>query len=62
MNLEDLQSLDSGPIDNSIIKRDFLKVNHQQGAQFNQSGQNIEFFLGKLTIIIKEVMLIYNLI
>ena len=43
MSLEDFQLLDNEPIDNSIIKRDFTKIYHQQGAQLNQSDQNIEF-------------------
>ena len=47
MSLEDFQLLDNEPIDNSIIKRDFLKVYHQQGAQLNQSDQNIEFIFGE---------------
>ena len=33
--------LDNEPFDNSIIKRDFLKIYHQQGAQ------NIEFIFGE---------------
>ena len=47
MSLEDFQILDNEPVDNSIIKRDFLKVYHQQGAQLNQSDQNIEFIFGE---------------
>ena len=47
MNLEDLQLLDNEPSDNSIIKRDYTKIYHQQGAQLNQSDQNIEFFFGE---------------
>ena len=47
MSLEVFQLLDNDPIDNSIIKRDFLKVYHQQGAQLNQSDQNIEFIFGE---------------
>ena len=43
MSLEDFKLLDNESIDNSIIKRDFLKVYHQQGAQLNQSDQNFEF-------------------
>ena len=43
MSLEDFQFLDNEPFDNSIIKRDFTKIYHQQGAQLNQSDQNIEF-------------------
>ena len=39
MSLENFQILDNEPIDNSIIKRDFLKVYHQQGTQLNQSDQ-----------------------
>ena len=50
MSLADFQLLDNEPIDNSIIKRDFLKVNYQQGAQLNQSDQNIEFIFGENNI------------
>ena len=39
--------LDNEPIDNSIIKRDFTKIYHRQGDQFNQSDQNIEFIFGE---------------
>ena len=47
MSLEDFQLLDNEPFDNSIIKRDFTKNYHQQGAQLNQSDQNIEFIFGE---------------
>ena len=47
MNLEDFQLLDNEPFDNSIIKRDFTKIYRQQGAQLNQSDQNIEFIFGE---------------
>ena len=47
MSLEDFRLLDNEPFDNRIIKRDFLKVYHQQGAQLNQSDQNVEFILGE---------------
>jgi len=47
MSLEDFQLLDNEPFDNSIIKRDYLKIYHQQGAQLNQSDQNIEFIFGE---------------
>ena len=47
MSLEDFQLLDNGPFDNSIMKRDFLKVYHQQGAQLNDADQNIEFIFGE---------------
>ena len=47
MSLEDFQLLDKEPFDNSIIKRDYTKVYHQQGAQLNHSDQNIKFFFGE---------------
>ena len=47
MSLEDFQLIDNEPIDNSIIKRDFVKVYHQQGAQLNDPDQNIEFIFGE---------------
>ena len=47
MSLEDFQLIDNEQIDNSIIKRDFIKVYHQQGAQLNDPDQNIEFIFGE---------------
>ena len=47
MSLEDFQLLDNEPFDNRIIKRDFLKIYHQQGAQLNQSDHNIELIFGE---------------
>ena len=47
MSLEDFQLLNNEPFDNSIIKRDFLKVYQQQGAQLNDADQNIEFIFGE---------------
>ena len=47
MSLEHFQLLDNEPFDNSIIKRDFFKVYHQQGAQLNDADQNIEFIFGE---------------
>ena len=47
MSLEDFQLLDNEPVDNSVTERDFLRVYHQQGAQLNQSDQNIEFTIGE---------------
>ena len=43
MSLEDFQLIDNETIDNSIIKRDFLKIYHQQGANLDNSDQNIAF-------------------
>ena len=47
MSLEDFQLLDNETFDNSIIKRDFTKIYHQQGSQLNQSDQNIEIIFGE---------------
>ena len=48
MSLEDVQLLENEPIDNSIIKRDYLKMYHQHGADLNESLQNIEFYFGEI--------------
>ena len=47
MSLEDFELIDNEPFVNSIIQRDPIKVYHQQGAQLNQSDQNIEFNSGE---------------
>ena len=47
MSLEDFQLLDNEPIDNSIMKRDFSKICHQQGAQLNHCDQKVEFIFGE---------------
>ena len=47
MSLEDFQLIDNEVIDNSIRKRNFLKTYHQQTANLNDSGQNIEFIFGE---------------
>ena len=46
MSLEDFQLLDDETIDISIVKKDFIKIYHQQGAQSNNPDQNIEFIFG----------------
>ena len=43
MSLEAFQLLENEVFDNSIVKRDFLKVYHQQGAQLNDPDQNSLF-------------------
>ena len=58
MNLEDFQLIDKESFDNFIVKRDFTKIYHQQGAQLNQSDQNNEFHFAEKIIIIKKVMVI----
>ena len=46
MIAEDFQLIDNEKIDNSIIKRDFMEIYHQHGAQVNDENQSIKFFLG----------------
>ena len=50
MSLEDFQLIDNEPNDNSIIKRNFLKIYHQQGANINNPDQNIELIFGEINI------------
>ena len=47
MSVEDFQLIDNTEIDNSIIKRDFTKIYHQQRAQLNNPSQNIDFIFGE---------------
>ena len=47
MSLEDFQLIDNEIFDNSIIKKDLMKVYHQQGAQLNNPDQNIKFIFGE---------------
>ena len=47
MSLEDFQIFDNEAIDNSIIKRDFIEVYHQQGAKLNDPDENLEFIFGE---------------
>ena len=47
INEEDFQLIDDTPIDTSIIKRDYKKIYHQQGAQLNDSDQGNDFLLGE---------------
>ena len=47
MSLENFQLLDDEPFDISLVKRDFLKIYHQQGAQLNQSDENVTYIFGE---------------
>ena len=47
MSLENFQLINNETIDKSIIKRDFLKIYHEQGANLDNSDQNIELFFGE---------------
>ena len=44
MSAEDFQLIDDSKIDDSIIKRDFIKTYHQHGAEVNDENQNIKFY------------------
>ena len=46
-SLEDFQLINNEPIDISIVKRDYTKVYHQQGANLNASNQSVEFIFGE---------------
>ena len=50
MSLEDCQLLVNELFDNSILKRHFHKLYHQQSAQLNQSDQNVKFIFGENNI------------
>ena len=60
MSLEDFHIIKNGPVYNSLVKRDFLQVYHQQGAQLKDPNQSMAFIFGEKKIIIKLVMLILN--
>ena len=47
MSSEVFQITDNEPIDHSIVKRNFLKIYHQQGANLNDPDQNVEFIFGE---------------
>ena len=47
MSLQNFQILDNEPIDKSIIKRDYLKIYHQQGGNINESDQNVLYIFGE---------------
>ena len=47
MSLEDFQLSDNEPFDSSIIKRDYLKLYHQQGALLNDPDQSIKIIFGE---------------
>ena len=47
MSVEDFQFLDNDVFDNSIVRKYFMKVYHQQGAQLNDTDQNIKFIFGE---------------
>ena len=47
MSAEFFQLKDDSMIDDSIIKRDFIKVYHQHGDEVNKENQNNKFYFGE---------------
>ena len=47
MSAEDFQLIDDEKIDDSIIKRDFIKIYHQSGANVNSENLQIKFHFGE---------------
>ena len=44
---DDFQLVDDSKIDDSIIKRDFIKIYDQSGADVNNENSNIKFYFGE---------------
>ena len=51
MSAEDLQLLEETVFDISIIKRDFSKINQQQGVNLNDSGKKLTSFDWELKLL-----------
>ena len=47
MSAVDFQLVNDERIDDSIIERDFMKINHQFGADVNNQNSNINFYCGE---------------
>ena len=47
MSAEDVQLIDDSKIDDSIIKRDFIKIYHQSGANVDAENSQIKFYFGE---------------
>ena len=47
MGAEEFQLIDDEIIEYSIRKRDFLKINHQHGAQVNDANQSNKSYFGE---------------
>ena len=47
MSAEDFQLIDNEKIDDSIIKRDFIKIYHQSGANVDAENSQIKFHFGE---------------
>ena len=47
MSAEDFQLIDDSKRDDSIIKRDFIKIYHQSGANIDAENSQIKFYFGE---------------
>ena len=47
MSAEDFKLIDDSKIDDSIIKRDLIKICHQHGAEVNIENQNRNVYFGE---------------
>ena len=47
MSAEDFQLIDDSKIDDSIIKRDFIKIYHQSGANVDAENSQIKIYFGE---------------
>ena len=47
MSAEDFQLIDNEKIDDSIIKRDYIKIYHQSGANVDAENSQIKFYFGE---------------
>ena len=53
MSAEDFQLIDDSKIDDSIIKRDLIKIYHQHGAEVIMKIKKSNFISEKILIIYK---------
>ena len=47
MSAENFQLIDDKKIDDSIVKRDFIKIYHQSGANVDAENSQIKFYFGE---------------
>ena len=47
MSAKEFQLIDIEKIDDLIIKRDFIKIYHQSGANVNAENSQIKFYSGE---------------
>ena len=47
MSVEDFQLIDDSKVDDSNIKRDFIKIYHQSGANVDVENSQIKLYFGE---------------